>query len=354
MLFMTNVSKSPRVLWLDVLRVVACFLVVMVHAASGYFFNFQSSAEHFWGNFYGSFARTGVPLFVLISGVLLLPVKQTTTNFIKRRFTRVFFPFVLWSIIYVVIGYISEGNEVKSLVFNILKLPFQFPENGLHLWYFYVLLGLYLLIPIISPWLASASKREELLFLSIWAFSMLVPFVRKAFPQPFGEASWNDFGTFYYFSGYIGFLVLGHFLYKYNNLKRNASISLGVMLFLIGYILTFVGQQYIFIHKGGFSYQVWGFTSLNVAFMVVAFYLCIKNIHIENTKIKRAIIELSDMSFGVFFVHYFIVYQLHGLIYQLKIIPVIAISLNTIVSFVLSFVVVKLISFLPWKKYLIG
>ena len=346
--------KNSRILWIDLLRIIACVMVIVVHASSNYVFNFQSSNDHFWGNVYGSFARACVPLFVVISGILLLPLKLNSTDFIKRRFTRVLFPFIIWSLVYVIINYISKGNNIHSLINDLVKLPFHFPENGLHLWYLYVLLGLYLLMPVISPWIANVSKRDELIFIGIWGFTMLIPFIGKVFPQPFGEASWNDFGTFYYFSGYIGYLVLGHFLNKYSLPKRNISIIAGIILFIAVYLLTFGGQQYIYTHKGGFSYQIWGFTTINVALMVVAILLIFKDIQIKNQLLRKIIIELSEMSFGIFLVHYFIVYQINAFILPMGISPGVIIPLNTIVTFVVSYLLVKLISYILMKKYIIG
>ena len=347
-------SKTDRVIWLDLLRVIACIMVITVHASSNYFFNYANSTNHFWGDIYGSLSRACVPLFVAISGALLLPMTLSSTEFIKRRFSRIFFPFLIWSLVYIVINYISYGLHTSYLISDIIKLPFRFSENGLHLWYLYVLLGLYLFVPIISPWIEKASKRDKLIFITIWLFTMLIPFVKKVYQQPFGEASWNDFGTFYYFSGYLGYLVLGHLLYTTHVLNRKLGFIIWPMLFVFGFMLTFGGQHYIYTHKGGFSYQIWGFTTINVAFMVIAVFLFVKNIQIKYQAITNVIIEISDKSFGIFLVHYFIVYKLHDFIYPMGFSPAIIIPANTIVTLGLSYGIAKIISFIPGKKYIIG
>ena len=99
-----SVAKN-RVVWLDVVRFVAMFTVVCCHCADPFnFYSGEPSAEleqiKFWGAAYGAFLRPCVPLFVMITGALLLPVRGETSVFYKKRISRVFWPFLLWSVLY--------------------------------------------------------------------------------------------------------------------------------------------------------------------------------------------------------------------------------------------------------------
>ena len=99
------VAGRPRVVWLDVVRLVAMFTVVCCHCTDP--FNFYPGdppaniAEiKFWGAAYGAFLRPCVPLFVMLTGTLLLPVKEESQRFYKKRISRVFWPFLIWSVLY--------------------------------------------------------------------------------------------------------------------------------------------------------------------------------------------------------------------------------------------------------------
>ena len=99
----TKLTTSNRVVWLDVARLFAMFTVVCCHCADP--FNFYPGGNPppeipLWGALWGSFLRPCVPLFVMITGALMLPVREETSIFYKKRITRVFFPFVIWSVIY--------------------------------------------------------------------------------------------------------------------------------------------------------------------------------------------------------------------------------------------------------------
>lgn len=100
-----NPTQKTHIVWLDVVRLVAMFTVVCCHSADP--FNFYPGeppaniAEiKWWGAVYGSLLRPCVPLFVMITGALLLPVKGEVAPFYRKRIGRVFWPFLIWSVIY--------------------------------------------------------------------------------------------------------------------------------------------------------------------------------------------------------------------------------------------------------------
>jgi len=75
----------------------------------------------------------------------------------------------------------GEFSWEQSMTY-LKQLPFNFPMNAYHLWFMYPLISLYLIIPIVSPWLQKASAKDERLFLGLFAFSTLMPFIQKLTP----------------------------------------------------------------------------------------------------------------------------------------------------------------------------
>ena len=168
-----------HVVWLDVVRFVAMFTVVCCHSADP--FNFYPGEPpanidqiKFWGAAYGSFLRPCVPLFVMITGALLLPLKDDTSVFYKKRISRVFWPFLIWSVLYNLFPWITgqlglspevildffpySGEEVarQSLDVSlryIAEIPLNFSIVDVHMWYIYLLIGLYLYLPVFSDYM---------------------------------------------------------------------------------------------------------------------------------------------------------------------------------------------------------
>ena len=100
-----ELQKNPQhIVWLDVVRFVAMFTVVCCHCTDP--FNFYPGTApnideiKLWGAIYGALLRPCVPLFVMITGALLLPVRGEVSVFYKKRIPRVLWPFLIWSVIY--------------------------------------------------------------------------------------------------------------------------------------------------------------------------------------------------------------------------------------------------------------
>lgn len=156
-------TTRKHVVWLDVVRLVAMFTIVCCHSADP--FNFYPGEPpanideiKFWGAAYGAFLRPCVPLFVMITGALLLPVRGEISAFYKKRISRVFWPFLIWSVIYNLFPWFTgllglnpeiildffpySGEEAARQSLNvslgyIAEMPLNFSLLDVHMWYIY-------------------------------------------------------------------------------------------------------------------------------------------------------------------------------------------------------------------------
>ena len=261
-------AVRPHIVWLDVLRLIAILLVIAVHCTDPFNASPESRADpefNFWGSVYGSALRACVPLFVMMTGFLLLPVKQTMPAFYRKRIPRVFFPFLIWSVLFDLAPWFIqavggsaelvtrffpwEPNPSASLgdaLQTIAMIPLTFTVYATPMWYIYALIGLYLYLPIFSAWVERASRREKRFFLLLWFVSLFIPYLTEFVSRyHFGTCSWNAFGTFYYFAGFNGYLLLGHYLGKGNDWSVGKTLSVAVPLFLVGYFVTLVGFRHM-------------------------------------------------------------------------------------------------------------
>ena len=222
--------NTEREIWIDWLRIIACLFVMMTHCCEVFYFGdggtlILSQTDALWVSLLNTFTRACVPLFIVASSYLQFPLHYSTGEFFRRRLVRVLIPFVLWSLVYAVVW----GNPLKD--FKDLMLNFNYAAG--HLWFVYMLLGIYLIMPLLSPWAEKVGKKELQFFLGIWLFTTIIPYIRywaggpaEVIYGPFGipnlakyplwgEASWNNYGTFYYMSGFIGYLLLGLYFRKF-------------------------------------------------------------------------------------------------------------------------------------------
>lgn len=157
-----------------------------------------------WGGIYGSFLRPCVPLFVMITGILLLPVKMSFEDFYKKRLLRIAVPFLLWSVLYNLFPWltgvlglpqstmsdvfayapIDASQSFSDAIKNIALIPFQFNVYTVPMWYLYMLIGLYLYMPFFSfGWNRQRLGRKR--FLMFWSFLFSYLMLILFFAQPF-------------------------------------------------------------------------------------------------------------------------------------------------------------------------
>ena len=188
---------------LDLLRVLACYMVLQVHAGEFYYIAdgglVAAGGEPVWACWLNSLCRTAVPLFVMLSGFFLLPVRERTRDFFARRFVRVVVPFLVWCVLYAIYQFLTGRTDAAGALLGVCRIPVNFGVEIGHLWFVYMLLGLYLFAPVVSPWIETASRRAMEGYLALWAFTLCIPYVHLVFPELLGECFWNDTPMLYYF-----------------------------------------------------------------------------------------------------------------------------------------------------------
>ena len=324
-----------RIVWLDVLKLIAIFMVICVHCSDP--FNVSPEARsnpdyNLWGSIYGSFLRPCVPLFVMITGILLLPVKLSMKEFYKKRLLRIAFPFVIWSILYNlfpwITGVLGLPKSIISDVFayapsdasqtfvdaltNIVLIPVKFSTYTVPMWYLYMLIGLYLYMPILSSWVKSASYRQKQFILGTWAVTLFLPYAYSFYSSDIlGMCAWNSFGTLYYFAGFSGYLLLGHFLFKeLGEWNWRKTFLVALPMFVVGYAATYIGFKSMTALPNCTDHELelfFLYCSPNVALMTVACFLIVKKVRVQSPKAISALTNISKCGLGIYMVHYFIV-----------------------------------------------
>lgn len=358
-------KERKRVVWLDILKLIAIFMVVAGHSA-----DFVSPEERFepwynvWGTFWGSFMRPAVPLFVMITGALLLPVKTTTADFYKKRIPRILVPFLVWSILYdlfpwftglagcepeVIRSFFPWGETSQALsdaLFNIAMIPLRFSSSfGVQMWYVYLLIGLYLYLPVFSAWVSQAGKRDQQIFLGFWFITLFMPYIREYItPDLWGTCSWNEFGMFYYFAGFNGYLLLGYYLTHHPIKWSNRVLTIvSVLLFTIGYATTYIGFRAITSIPGQPDSLVELFLtycSPNVMLMTLAIFIAAQRIKVERISTKKALKSIAECTLGIWMIHYFLLGPCNSLISMLGCHSMIQMLLCSILLFFVSWLVV--------------
>lgn len=358
-------QDGKRIVFLDYLRVVACFMVMAIHACEPYYLTMEGGAvvttilshcDAVCITVVECLCRVCVPLFVMASSYLLFPVTTSTGGFLRRRLARVGVPFVIWSVAYVW----RFGGDWGRLAFN-------FPDAGGHLWFVPMLFGIYLLMPLISPWAEKASEREVRGWLILWMITTTFPFVRKlwgvlygepsfgAVPYIWGECPWNMFGTFHYVSGFLGYVLLGFYFRRFvPELSWGRTLSVALPLWCIG-VAIFGGVFYWRIPECPFT-KPYAFAvdlemsieycSFGVALAVIGAFIMFMKCSAAGGFYSKFVRPLSEASYGTYLLHMFVLSPFLG-IFQHRLSAPYAIIATAASSFIVSSVISVAIRRIP-------
>jgi surface polysaccharide O-acyltransferase-like enzyme len=318
--------------WIDWMRVIACFLVLVVHSVEPFYLGGEGSqmlsgAEALWAAVFLALSRACVALFVVASAYLQFPLHYDTGTFLKRRAVRVLVPFAVWTVFYA----LYWGKPVQN--FKDLLLNFNYAAG--HLWFVYMLVGLYLIMPLLSPWAEKVGKKELQVYLGVWLFTTIIPLIRQwvggaapviygpsgipnaaKFPL-WGEASWNTYGLFYYLSGFVGYMLLGLYFRKFvGELSWKKTLLVAIPVFVAGFAISSLGfLSRVWADCGGvFPVEgpvglaalwegPWLNDTLGVALMTIGWILVFRKIKGEGRFYSNVLLPVSKASYGMYLCH---------------------------------------------------
>lgn len=338
---MENKQIKNREYWIDAVRSFACLCVITTHAPIP-----NNSSDQFVIAITNYFSVAGASiLFFMISGALILYREQPVIPFMKKRVSRIFFPMVIWSIISLLVAYSYGDIPISELGGKVLMIPF-YPQVGTY-WFIYVIFGIYLITPILSVWLNKCKKKDIEIYLGIWGITLLLPYILlmdKDFNSIVGLTS----GYLYSFYGFLGFAVLGFYLRRYVNIKKVTPIHILALIIAVS-LPAFLYMIKIIPHD-----VIQNRMSINIVFLSVCYFVVIKHIKFSK-KYCSLFYNFAQHSFGIYLVHYLVMKRIIWPIlevYQMS--YFIQIPLVVFSTAFISYLIVHLVSKLPYSKYIVG
>ena len=336
-----EISK-PRELYADLLRIVAAFLVVFQHTATSAWYTTKvETFNWFVLHFYNSLSRAGVGIFFMISGAFLLSSKKeySVKKILTHNASRLFIILFFWVCIY---GFINTFFKNFSLE-NLLQIPlFFFTKPPTHLWFLYVLLGLYLLVPLVRIFTANASEKiiKYALFL-FFIFGLTLPTLFQSLKIFYGITIYKNLNIAET-STFLGFFLTGFFIstFSVSAKVKKRIYAFGILSWLISLLLS----AYVSYSKGiPHEYFLGNFrptTYLTATAFFLFFHEYFKNKILKNTYLKI----LSDATLGIYLIHPIFIKIFYALKFHLfSSTPIITVPACAVLFFTLSFLSVLLL-----------
>ena len=332
-------DKNRKYFYLDLLRLFAILCVIMLHIIMPFWENTQLFGTRIWHitNVVNTVSRTGVPLFFMVSGFLLLDNPKTLefVHFYKRRMSKIVVPFFVWNVIYYcVYGAVyktdlSIGGFLKEMLIE---------GTSYHFWFVYTLVMIYLFMPFLKRMLDGLSVRWCFVLLGISIFkTTIVPIINITTPL-----------EIYLFdnvlNGYIGYVMLGYILGKFE-FKRVHNVLFAIIA-LLGACITLWGN--VVMSEGATNSIFNGGLQIGHFMLASGIFVLFKNVKKPSERMAKIVGTMSGITFGMYLVHPMVIsgvsYYFSG---ELR--PYIYIS----VIFVLTVIISALFSYLVSKiKYI--
>lgn len=350
-----------RSVYIDLIRTVAMVAVLLLHASGQWIITSQemSQLNHveiiLWGvvDVYQSVGVMGVPLFLMLTGALLLqPEKDDSLRvFFKKRWARIGLPSLFWFAAYFAWDFLVQNIPFTSsaIIQGILNGPYT------QMWYLYVLAGLYLLTPIFRVFIAHADQTLVKYFVILWVLGVaIIPFFSLF---TIFQLNSNVFAI----TGYIGFFVLGTYLSTVE--MRRSTLSLFIIL---GVALTAVSTYVLAATVGGtgmyFFQQYFSPTIILASVMVFLLLLTVKPPSVQKdnslSKVHKLIKVISENTLGIFFIHVMIIESIQNgyfgfAINRNTLNPIIEVPLLTAIVLFVSVAIILLLKKIPYLNKLI-
>lgn len=361
---MKNKTLS-REIGADFIRILAIIGVVYIHSDSitSSLTNYVGGSSWWLAAFFQSYFRIAVPLFVMLSGYLWLELKNKTPNFrsiFQKARARIGVPLLVWSGIY----FWWQGFWWQNPLSFKTALTHFFQGQNQHLYFLFIIFGLYLLIPFIKSGWKNLSFSRKTIEATLW---MLVGIMWLA--ENYFSPATVRLNSFTCFVPYIGYFLFGSVLSRTKPSWQEIWLVLIVILG-VNLLTTFYYHQHVLNFQSGnllfwnevAGYYWWEHFSPNIILMSGLTFWSLINIgqlvKIKNKKVKAAISSLAVSSYGIYLIHSLVLdtierqfnYAVHLITgnlwtYLMK---------KTFIVFALSYLVITVIRKIPYLKRIIG
>lgn len=330
-----------RIVYLDLLRVMAIFGVIVIHVfCTDYPASFISS-DWYVALVGDSMVRWAVPVLVMISGALFLrPEKEITIpTLLKKHIPHLLIAYIFWTLAYgIVVTWFKTSYKGEPFTIGYLLTP------HFHLWFLPMLMGVYLLVPL----LRKIAKDDKLLryALLIWLVYITLSFVK---PDIIGIRQITNLFNVNIVIGYAGYALCGYYLSQKTFSKRQRWLL--YILGIIGLAVTISGNLVFSLAKGESNEFFWNCLSPQVIAMASALFILVKEI---SPKAGKSVLWFVDYVrkdlFGIYLTHALWLLLLDRDPIRNCCNQAITLPMITIAVFILSLYTTKLIRLIPGVK----
>ncbi len=268
------------------MRIIACFAIILLHSLFASTVYYEASMTDFdviFERIFEHLLMWAVPVFLMISGALLLePEKEVTlkkiyTGYIKRLLIAL----VVFTLIFQIFDYVIEG---ANGVFGEWIQDLFLGRSWAHMWYLYMMIGLYIMLPLYKKVTEADDKFVIYTIIVLVVFTSIVPMIGSfGFEIAFGIPT----ATVYPLYMFLG--------YHYRNNPLSIKISICLLAVSTAVIVT--------TSCLGTNEWMLAFSKYNSFFVIMQTVGLFNLMYRTDFKENRFVESLNKCSFGIYIIH---------------------------------------------------
>ena len=378
-------TKKERIFYYDFLRTIAIIGIVSCHVAANFLTN-TSIINSFGWNFavvIDCFRDFSIPIFVMLTGSLLINKNYSLSVFVKKRLNRVYLPYLFWLLIYIIASYFLVSKNIG--LNTIVAIAFGHSGSiGIILWFVWMILLVYLAVFILNKiiyYIKFKYSKSNSNFINNFDLNLIkilvCIFILYIIAIRFTGFDPNANKLVYYLS-FIGYAVLGYYLSNtdftngkivdFFRFSKNKILIASLIISIITYAY-YINQVLALSSRLGY-FQSYSYFSLILFILAINVFLFFRYFEESNQKsikklylwIKNGIIgkiinSLSKTSYGIYLVHYIIIKVLYNSIFNkigINDYHIIGIPIVFIVTLVISWLIITILSKIPYLSKFSG
>ncbi|WP_295616988.1 acyltransferase [uncultured Methanobrevibacter sp.] len=321
---------NKRVFYYDALRALAIFGILACHMITIFITKANDISIHnldwMYLFFFNSLRQFSIPLFVMISGALLINKDYSLSNFIRKKFNRIFIHYIFWAIVFVLVSFLLVTLGIKTNMISDFSIGYLFKsmigftpgfQKGRLFWFIWMILVVYVILFILNKVLYhfNENQRKRIIDILVIVFTIYC-----LVALPFDLIKLSPYKNFIpYYISFAGYGILGYYLAK-TDFSNKLKLS-NKALFIISTALFAVLYIYFLVYATGLCAEANKFVSVNyfgilTLLMSSSIFLSFRYFEesynenenslfmkIRNGKLGELINSLSRCSFGIYFIH---------------------------------------------------
>ena len=359
-------KKSQRVFYFDALRAMAIIGIIFCHVSKNYIVSDMGTVNFYISAFYDCFRDFSVPIFVMLSGGLLICKKDSLIHFFKKRLSRILIPFIFWSMLTIIysFSYIKHSIDLNNAIDIFLG---HSGSMGVTFWFIWMIIIVYIGVFIVNKIMEYGNKKIEgfdkrfIAILTLLSVAYIILYQQHAF----GSAYYSSILSYYI--SFLTFAIIGCYIANTNfvqtKVKTNKLAILTAVLSAVSYI-SYINLYVVPISLENHHFYYLPYFTIEILIISVSTFLMFK--YLSNTeffkkiesKFGDAIITLSKYSYGIYLSHYLALFYfirfINPYVNLLSLNSIIAIPILVAIILTASMTILWILNKIPYVNRITG